>query len=104
VNWSDETYRIYGMQPQERPMDIAACQEKIYPEDWQRGMEEALSGGIRFNAECRVIRPTGEVRIAHFQGDVKRDASGQPSHMFGTVQDITDRKRAEEALELISCA
>jgi PAS domain S-box-containing protein len=45
VNWSDETYRIYGMQPQERPMDIAACQEKIYPEDWQRGMEEALGGG-----------------------------------------------------------
>ena len=79
-------------------MDIAACQEKIYPEDWQRGMEEALGSGDRFNAECRVIRPTGEVRIAHFQGDVKRDASGQPYHMFGTVQDITDRKRAEDKI------
>jgi PAS domain S-box-containing protein len=98
VNWSDETYRIYGMQPQERPMDIAACQEKIYPEDWQRGMEEALGGGARFNAECRVIRPNGEVRIAHFQGDVKRDASGQPYHMFGTVQDITERKQAEDKI------
>jgi PAS domain S-box-containing protein len=98
VNWSDETYRIYGMQPQERPMDIAACQEKIYPEDWQRGMEEALGGGAGFNAECRVIRPTGEVRVAHFQGDVKRDASGQPCHMFGTVQDITDRKGAEDKI------
>ncbi len=98
VNWSDETYRIYGMQPQERPMDIAACQEKIYPEDWQRGMELALGGGTRFNAECRVIRPNGEVRIAHFQGDVKRDASGQPYHMFGTVQDITERKRAEDKI------
>ncbi len=98
VNWSDETYRIYGMQPQERPMDIAACQEKIYPEDWQRGMEEALGGGAGFNAECRVIRPTGEVRIAHFQGDVKRDASSQPYHMFGTVQDITQRKRAEDKI------
>jgi PAS domain S-box-containing protein len=102
VNWSDETYRIYGMRPQERPMNIAACQEKIYPEDWQRGMKEALGSGARFNAECRVIRPIGEVRIAHFQGDVKRDASGQPYHMFGTVQDITDRKRAEEALEVMS--
>src|SRR5580700_2649798 len=71
VNWSDETYRIYGMRPQERPMNIAACQEKIYPEDWQRGMKEALGGGAHFNAECRVIRPTGEVRMAHFQGDVK---------------------------------
>jgi PAS domain S-box-containing protein len=98
VNWSDETYRIYGLRPQERPMDIATCQEKIHPEDWQRGMEEAL-GGDRFNAECRLFRPTGEVRIAHFQGEVKRDASGQPYQMFGTVQDITDRKRAEEALQ-----
>jgi PAS domain S-box-containing protein len=98
VNWSDETYRIYGMQPQERPMNIAACQEKIYPEDWQRGMEKALGGGARFNAECRVIRPNGEVRIAHFQGDVKRDASGQPYQMFGTIQDITDRKSAEDKI------
>jgi PAS domain S-box-containing protein len=98
VNWSDETYRIYGMRPQERPMDIATCQEKIHPEDWQRGMVEAL-GGDRFNVQCRLFRPTGEVRIAHFQGEVKRDASGQPYQMFGTVQDITDRKRAEEALQ-----
>ena len=95
VNWSDETYRIYGLQPQERPMDIAACQERIQPEDWQRGMEGAL-GGDRFSVECRLFRPTGEVRIANFQGDVKRDASGKPYRMFGTVQDITDRKRAEE--------
>src|SRR5258708_7226344 len=95
VNWSDETYRIYGMQPQERPMDIAACQEKIYPEDWQRGMELALGGGTRFNAECRVIRPNGEVRIAHFQGDVKRDASGQPYHMNPAHSD--PQKAAERA-------
>src|SRR6266851_2995399 len=59
VNWSDETYRIYGLRPQERPMDLATVREKIDPEDWQRGMEEALGGGDRFNAECRVFRPTG---------------------------------------------
>jgi PAS domain S-box-containing protein len=98
VNWSDETYRIYGLHPQERPMDLAMVQEKVHPEDWQRGMEETL-GGTRFNAECRLFRPTGEVRIAHFQGDVNRDASGRPYRMFGTIQDITDRKRAEEALQ-----
>jgi PAS domain S-box-containing protein len=98
VNWSDETYRIYGLRPQERHMDLATVQAKIHPEDWQRGMEEALGSG-RFNAECRLFRPTGEVRIAHFQGDVNRDASGRPYRMFGTIQDITDRKRAEEALQ-----
>ena len=102
VNWSDETYRIYGLRPQERPMDLATVREKIHPEDWGgvfRPLEEALSGSARYNVECRVFRPTGEVRIIDSQGDVKRDTSGRPTLMFGTVQDITDRKRAEEALQ-----
>src|SRR5713226_3589995 len=101
VTWSDETYRIYGLQPQEGPMDIATVREKIHPEDWDivfRALEEALSSGARYNVECRVVRPTGEVRIVHSQGDVKRDASGRPTLTFGTVQDITDRKRAEQRL------
>src|ERR1700735_1496674 len=97
VNWSDETYRIYGLRPQEGHMDLATVQEKIHPEDWKRAMEAALSGA-RINVECRLFRPTGEVRIALFQGDVKRDTSGQPTLRFGTVQDITDRKHAEGEL------
>src|SRR5713226_1404291 len=101
VTWSDETYRIHGLHPQELPMDLSAVREKIHPEDWDivfRALEEALSSGARYNVECRVVRPTGEVRIVHSQGDVKRDASGRPTLTFGTVQDITDRKRAEQRL------
>jgi PAS domain S-box-containing protein len=97
VHWSDETYRIYGMKPQERAMSLSTVAEKIHPEDWKRALEQALSGA-QINVECRLFRPTGEVRIAQFQGDVKRDASGQPSLRFGTVQDITERKRAEQRL------
>src|SRR5258705_9927363 len=95
VNWSDETYRIYGMQPQERPMDMAAAEAKIDPEDWRRAAEAAFRGGP-FEAECRLFRPTGEMRVAHFQGDTRRDASGTPYQIFGTIQDIADRKRAED--------
>jgi formate hydrogenlyase transcriptional activator len=83
-------------------MDLATVRGKIHPEDWEgvsRALDEALSGGARYNAECRVFRPTGELRIVHSQGDVKRNASGRPYQMFGTVQDITDRKRSEEALQ-----
>jgi C4-dicarboxylate-specific signal transduction histidine kinase len=65
----------------------------------QESKTAALSGGARYNVECRVLRPTGEVRIIDSRGDVKPDTSGRPTLMFGTVQDITDRKRAEHERE-----
>jgi PAS domain S-box-containing protein len=101
VIWSDETYRIYGLQPQEYPIDIAVLQKMIHPEDLEfvfRVAEEAIRKGLRTDAEHRIIRPSGELRTVHSQGDLKKDASGRPCQMFGTVQDITERKRAEQRL------
>jgi PAS domain S-box-containing protein len=74
----------------------------IHPEDREsvfQSAEKALLGAVRPDAEHRIVRLSGEVRTVHSQGDVKRDSSGRPYQMFGTVQDITDRKRAEEALQ-----
>jgi PAS domain S-box-containing protein len=102
VTWSDETYRIYGLRPQEGPIDLATIREMIHPEDREsvfQAAEKAVLGEVRPDAEHRIVRLSGEVRTVHSQGDVKRDASGRPYQMFGTVQDITDRKRAEEALQ-----
>jgi PAS domain S-box-containing protein len=99
--WSDEAYRIFGLQPQERVITFPALEELFHPEDRQRvarAREEALRGGARYDEEYRVVRPGGEVRIVHSQGDVTRDESGQPHSLFGTMQDITERKIAEEAL------
>jgi PAS domain S-box-containing protein len=102
VIWSDETYRIYGLKPQKGPIELTTIREMIHPEDREsvfRIAEQAILGGGRPDAEHRIIRPSGEVRTLHSQGDLKRDASGRPYQMFGTVQDITDQKRAEEALQ-----
>jgi PAS domain S-box-containing protein len=100
--WSDETYRIHGMAPQERPIDIAMLREMIHPEDresmFQKAQESLLSG-VRTDAEHRIVRPSGEVRTVHSRADAKRDASGRPYEVFGTVQDITEPKRAEQALQ-----
>ena len=98
ITWSDETYRIFGLQPQERTLNLAQLPELIHPEDKQimvQAMEEALRGDRRYDVEYRVVRPNGEVRIVHSQGNVIRDESGGPAAMFGTVQDITERKQAE---------
>ena len=68
-------------------MDLATIREMIHPEDREsvfRTPEVAILGGVRPDAEHRIVRPSGEVRTAHSQGDLKRDASGRPYQMFGT--------------------
>lgn len=99
--WSEETYRIYGLRPQPQGVtwhDMAAL---IHPDDRARAMmaiQKALQGGPRYDIEFRVVRPDGEERVIHSQANVTRDAEGRAVHMFGTAQDITERKRAEEKL------
>ena len=102
VNWSDELYRIYGLHPQPGPVDMGMVSEMIHPDDRERVFRaagEAAESGLHTEAEHRVVRPNGDVRIVHGLGTVKRDLWGRAYEMFGTVQDITDRKRAEEALQ-----
>ena len=101
ITWSDETYRIFGLRPQERIFNLAQLPELVHPEDKQiviKAVAEALRGGPRYDVEYRVVRPNGEVRLVHSQGDVMWDESGRPRRMFGTVQDITERKQAEQRL------
>jgi PAS domain S-box-containing protein len=101
ITWSDENYRIFGLPPQARILTLAQLPDLIHPDDQQsmvHAVAEALRGGRRYDVEYRVVRPNGEVRLVHSQGDVLRDESGRPRRMFGSVQDITERQRAEEAL------
>ena len=114
VVWSDETYRIFGLSPQERPMDLATVRSMVHPDDREslyRGVDQDLVAGERPSGEFRIVRPSGEVRTvssltserwSSLPGDTKRDASGRPYKLFGTIQDITDRKRTEEAFQEIS--
>jgi PAS domain S-box-containing protein len=102
VNWSEQSNRIFGLAPNEGPLPIARYQELVHPEDRPRIMAavaEALAGGSRYDVEYRIVRPNGEVRIIHSQGDVTMDEADRPRRIFGTVQDITERKQAELALQ-----
>src|SRR5438094_9672316 len=98
---SDENYRSFGLRPQERLLSFDEVQELLHPADREMraaAVAEAVRGGRRYDVEYRVVRPTGEVRLVRSVGDVVRDESGRPRRVFGTVQDITERKRAEHRL------
>jgi PAS domain S-box-containing protein len=101
VDWSKELYRIYGLPPQEGPIDLARVFEMIHPDDREsvaREAEETIRSGIHIKTEHRIVRADGEVRYLVSLGTVKRDDSGRAYEMFGTGQDITERKLAEQAL------
>jgi PAS domain S-box-containing protein len=101
INWSSETYRIFGLPQQKDVLNLSQLQNLLHPEDRQiiiQGVADALKGVRPYDVEYRIIRPNGEMRFVHSKGDVVKDESGRPHRMFGTVQDITERKQAAEAL------
>src|SRR6202035_2090469 len=114
VVWSDETYRIFGLKPQERPMDLATVRGMVHPEDREAlygGVDVELDAGVHPVAEFRIVTPSGEVRTVHaitsklwsaLPGDPDNGATGRARRLFGTVQDITELKRAEEARHTLS--
>src|SRR6202451_4413902 len=116
VIWSDETYRIFGLKPQERPMDLAMVREMVHPEDREAlysGVDVELDAGVHPVAEFRIVTPSGEVRTVHaitsklwsaIPGDPDNEASGKARKLFGTVQDVTELKRAEQAHHAVSRA
>jgi two-component system cell cycle sensor histidine kinase/response regulator CckA len=99
ITWSDETYRIFGLEPQERRLGLPEFLEFIHPEDRARvaqSIDEAWRGVRRYEAEYRIVRPDGETRFIHSQGDLIRDESGRPRRAFGVLQDVTEWRQLEE--------
>jgi PAS domain S-box-containing protein len=102
VSLSEEVCRIFGVQPLELPQWHERWLKLIHPEDRPRAADAAaaalLPNGPRYDVEYRVVRPDGDVRIIHSQGDVTWDEAGRPLRQFGVLQDITDLRRAEKEL------
>jgi PAS domain S-box-containing protein len=101
VTWSDETMRLYGRQPEDLGSPMEICLERVHPDDLLRvnkTMTESLRTRQPFVCDHRVVLPDKSERVLQGRGELLCDAGGEPVKMFGTVQDITEAKRAEEAL------
>ena len=96
---AEESSRIFGLPPG-HPRSQAELQEVIHPDDRPlqiRALAEALEKRRPYDLEYRVVRPDGQLRFVHVWDEIGYDESGRPVRMFGTVQDITERRRADEA-------
>lgn len=101
VSWSDELFRIYGLDPMTFQASYEAFVEHVHPDDRQRlneAVQHAYGTGEPFTLEHRIVRPDGEIRTLEARGRVYRGAGARPQRMAGTGHDITERKRAELAL------
>src|SRR6059058_1965564 len=99
--WSEETYRVLGFDPEPGPPRFETFFERLCPEDQVRVrdlFENAIRDKTDFETDYRVVRPGGAIGNIHAVGHPVCDEVGNLVEFVGTVIDITESKRAEEAL------
>jgi PAS domain S-box-containing protein len=102
LTWSDELYRIFGRDKDAFRPTHQAFLDLVHPNDrelFEGALDDCLKGHRPYDCEFRVLRPDGTLRTLQSRGQAIFDETGKPLHMIGTAQDITERKRAEEALQ-----
>lgn len=98
VTWTDELYRIYGLEQGAVELSIETFMERLLPADRQNtraAIDRALATGQPFDYEERIVRPDGVVRLLRSTGEVVTDGAGRPIRLLGVCQDITERRESE---------
>jgi PAS domain S-box-containing protein len=102
VRWSDEMYRVHGYRPQELPMTFERAVSQVAKEDLPRirqNIEEAVARAEAHqlpDIEYRITRTDGAERVLLGRARLELGPDGAPLRMVGTVQDVTEDKRAEQ--------
>ncbi len=102
VHWSDNLWRMFGLEPGQGKLDLETFREAIHPGDRfrvMRAIESVLGAGQGCCVEFRVVCPDGTLRWALAHGKAELDARGQPRRIFGVNMDISGLKEANEALD-----
>jgi PAS domain S-box-containing protein len=101
LTWSEELYRIHGLVPSLPPPSFKELAPRFTPESWSRlcaAREKDSKTGFVQELDLEIVRPDGSKRWVSASGEAVRDSVGRVTGLRGTVQDITERKWAEEAL------
>ena len=101
VWWSDQLYRLFGLEPGSVEPSYAGYMERVAPADRERvaaGIARAVQDHKSYEIEYGILHPDGQPRVHRSAARVDVDEQGNAVRMFGVAQDITERKWAEEQL------
>ncbi len=101
VTWSEQLYRIYGLDPSLPAVSYKGHETLYTPESWLRlqgAVEETLRSGTPYELDLEMNHSDGTSKWIIAKGEVRRDGAGNIVRLRGTVDDITVRKRAQEEL------
>jgi PAS domain S-box-containing protein len=101
VDWSDELFRMYGLEPGSFAATFEAYLERVHPDDRARVatlIGDAVRTGGSFAFEERIIRPDGEERVLRSVGESTIGEDGRVVRLIGACQDITEERAMQEGL------
>ena len=101
LSWSEEVYRIFGLDPSGPRITPEAFLSLVHPDHRERFEDVrrlALTGEGPEGLDYRIVRPDGTERVVHSVAEVVRNADGVPVTIRGSIADVTDRKLQEERL------
>lgn len=102
IIWSKELFRIYDFDPEQEAPSFPQLLEKLHPQDAEalkNRVETAVTLGITYELEHRIIHRNGSVRSVHAKAKIEHNSYGEVVRLFGTVLDITSRKQIEQELQ-----
>lgn len=108
VTWSDQIFRILGLEPNAIPADLQAMFDAT--EESERDTVKDLFSKLidtsnkRYNFEHTISRHDGKIRFVQQQGEILRDEQGKVTKLSGVIQDITERQLADEKVRQLSGA
>lgn len=101
LQWSSEIFRIFEIDQQQFDASYEAFLNAIHPDDREL-VNSAYSDSVRdkteYRIEHRLLMPDGRIKYVQERGKTVYDNEGNPVRSYGTVQDITDKKLAEQRL------
>jgi diguanylate cyclase (GGDEF)-like protein/PAS domain S-box-containing protein len=100
TSWSDEMYRIFGIEPGSIPASYNGFLERVHPEN-REAVKSVVQNALRkrqsfFSHYCRIVRPDGTIHTIHGQGEVNVDVAGRLLSVIGTSHDVTESRQIEE--------